>query len=50
MVRYTDTQIIELIHKHFAGKRIQILSPLLRGEKVITGNCLNRSASKGIPR
>ncbi len=33
MVRYTDTQIIELIHKHFAGKRIQILSPLVKGRK-----------------
>ncbi|MBK7029307.1 MAG: excinuclease ABC subunit UvrA [Bacteroidales bacterium] len=33
MVRYSDSQIIELIHKHFAGKRVILLSPVVKGRK-----------------
>ncbi len=33
MVRYTDDQIIQLISKLFAGKRIAILSPIVKGRK-----------------
>ncbi len=33
MVRYSDDQIIQLILKDFAGKRILLLSPLVKGRK-----------------
>jgi len=33
MVKYTDEQIISLIKKEFAGKRIHILSPVIKGRK-----------------
>ena len=33
MVHYTDEQIIELIVREYAGKKIQLLAPLVRGRK-----------------
>ena len=33
MVRYSDTQIVELIQKQFAGKRGFILAPIVKGRK-----------------
>ncbi len=33
MVKYTDEQILTLIHEQFAGKRILIMAPLVRGRK-----------------
>ncbi|NQU86840.1 MAG: excinuclease ABC subunit UvrA, partial [Mariniphaga sp.] len=33
MVKYTDEQIINLIKKDFSGKRINILSPVVKGRK-----------------
>ncbi len=33
MVRYTETQIIDLIHKEFDKKEVLILAPLVRGRK-----------------
>ncbi|WP_372773507.1 excinuclease ABC subunit UvrA [Mangrovibacterium sp.] len=33
MVKYTDDQILKLIQEHFAGKRIVIMAPLVRGRK-----------------
>ncbi|MFV0378544.1 MAG: excinuclease ABC subunit UvrA [Mangrovibacterium sp.] len=33
MVKYTDDQILKLIHEHFAGKRILVCAPLVRGRK-----------------
>jgi len=33
MVKYTDEQILHLIQEHFAGKRILVMSPLVRGRK-----------------
>lgn len=33
MVRYTDDQIVKLILEEFAGKRIMILAPLVKGRK-----------------
>jgi len=33
MVRYTDDQIISLVNKNFAGNKIYILAPVVRGRK-----------------
>jgi len=33
MVRYTDDQIISLVKENFAGKKINILAPVVRGRK-----------------
>ncbi len=33
MVRYSDEKIIELIQEHFAGKKILILAPVIKGRK-----------------
>lgn len=33
MVKYTDEQIIELIHEKFSNKKILILAPLVKGRK-----------------
>lgn len=33
MVKYTDHQIIDLINKEFAGKKIAILAPMVKGRK-----------------
>ena len=33
MVRYTDSQIIELIHSRFSGNRIYVLAPVVKGRK-----------------
>ena len=33
MVKYTDDQILELIQDHFAGKRILVMAPVVRGRK-----------------
>lgn len=33
MVRYTETQIVNLILEHYSGKKIHLLSPLVRGRK-----------------
>lgn len=33
MVKYTDEQIIDLIHEKFSGKRILILAPIVKGRK-----------------
>lgn len=33
MVKYTDEQILTLLRKDFAGKRIMILAPIVRGRK-----------------
>lgn len=33
MVKYTDEQIVELIRAEFAGKRIYILAPVVKGRK-----------------
>ncbi|MDE5612218.1 MAG: excinuclease ABC subunit UvrA [Odoribacter sp.] len=33
MVKYTDEQILELILKNFAGQRIYLLAPLVKGRK-----------------
>lgn len=33
MVKYTDDQILKLIHEHFSGKRILVCAPLVRGRK-----------------
>ncbi len=33
MVRYTDSQIVDLIMKEFAGRRCILLAPLVRGRK-----------------
>ncbi len=33
MVKYTDDQILKLIQENFAGKRILVMAPLVRGRK-----------------
>lgn len=33
MVKYTDEKIIELIQKDFAGKKILLLAPVVKGRK-----------------
>ena len=33
MVKYTDDQILKLIQDHFAGKRILVMAPVVRGRK-----------------
>ncbi|MGQ8335923.1 excinuclease ABC subunit UvrA [Sunxiuqinia sp. A32] len=33
MVKYTDEQILKLIQEHFAGKRILVMAPVVRGRK-----------------
>lgn len=33
MVKYTDDKIIELIHHEFAGKKIMLLAPVVKGRK-----------------
>ena len=33
MVRYTDDQILELLQRDFAGKRVLILAPVVKGRK-----------------
>lgn len=33
MVRYSDDQVVELILEHYAGKKIAILAPLVKGRK-----------------
>jgi len=33
MVRYTDQQIVDLIHQEFAGTKILVLSPLIKARK-----------------
>lgn len=33
MVRYSDDQIVELIREHYAGEKIIILAPLVKGRK-----------------
>jgi excinuclease ABC subunit A len=33
MVKYTDTQILELVESNYKGKKIYILSPLVKGRK-----------------
>ncbi|MBK7212711.1 MAG: excinuclease ABC subunit UvrA [Bacteroidales bacterium] len=33
MIRYSDSQIIELIHKYYADKRVYLLAPLVKGRK-----------------
>lgn len=33
MVRYTDSQILELVKDRFAGKKVYFLSPLVKGRK-----------------
>lgn len=33
MVKYTDEQIIDLIQKDFAGKKIMLLAPVVKGRK-----------------
>jgi excinuclease ABC subunit A len=33
MVRYTDEQMVQQIQNHFAGKKIAVLAPIVRGRK-----------------
>jgi excinuclease ABC subunit A len=33
MVKYSDEQILELVKKHFSGKKVYFLSPVVRGRK-----------------
>lgn len=33
MVKYTDDQILKLIHEKFSGKRILVMAPIIRGRK-----------------
>lgn len=33
MIKYTDDEILELIHKHYQGKKIYLLAPLVRNRK-----------------
>jgi excinuclease ABC subunit A len=33
MVRFTENQIVEQLHIHFSGRKIVVLSPLVRGRK-----------------
>ena len=41
MVRFSEQQIIDLLAKKYEGQKIQILAPVVKGEKAITVNCLN---------
>lgn len=48
MVKYTEEQILDLIHRDYKGKRIFILAPLVRTRKDIIRNFSSRCARKAI--
>ena len=48
MVKYTEEQIIGLIHRDYQGKKIFMLAPLVRTARGITKNFSNKCARKVI--
>lgn len=50
MVSYSDDQIKELITKHFTGKRINILAPVIRARKGHYGELFQQIAKQGFLR
>jgi hypothetical protein len=46
VTKYTEEQIIKLIHEDFADQDILILSPMVKGVKDITGSCLSNTESR----
>ncbi len=42
MVRYSEEQITKLILEQYNGKRINVLAPVIRPERAITANFLNK--------
>lgn len=47
MIKYTEEQIIELIKKEYSGKRIYILSPLVKSRKGHYKELLDQTRRKG---
>lgn len=50
MVRYTDQQIVDLIHEEYLGKEITLLSPLVKGRKGHYRELFEQVARKGFLR
>jgi excinuclease ABC subunit A len=50
MVSYSDPQILDLIKKHFSGKRINILAPVVRARKGHYSELFQQIAKQGFLR
>ncbi len=50
MVRYTDQQIVDLIHEEYLGKELTLLSPLVKGRKGHYRELFEQVARKGFLR
>lgn len=49
MVKYTDDQILDLIHENFSGRRIFVLAPVVRGRKGHYRELFEQIRKKGFP-
>ncbi len=49
MVQYSDEEIIQTIKKHYLGRKIAILAPVVQSRKGIIVNFLHLLLSRGLP-